>query len=140
MNAHLPAVSKQVLKDSREQQMIHSDKPYSRHYQCVVFVSDHVLRYKHTKHPAVCTCEYCGEPFTQVCDLKRHQRTIHKKTESYTCDCGELFKSKRALHSHYMCVHMPEYNSDFWNYYSLFSFEKQKMDTLRQYKMTFVYM
>ena len=140
MKAHLPDVNQQLLKNSRENQMIHSDKPYSSHYQCVGCVSGHVLRHKHTKHPAVCTCEYCGETFTQACSMRMHQRTIHKKTESYTCDCGELFKSKRALHSHYMRVHMPEYNSDFWNYYSLFSFEKQKMDTLRQYKMTFVYM
>ena len=88
--------------------MIHSDKPYSSHYQCVGCVSGHVLRHKHTKHPAVCTCEYCGETFTQAGNMRTHMRTIHKKTQSYTFHCGEVFITKLSLHSHYMRVHMPE--------------------------------
>ena len=110
MRIHLPDVSQQVLKNSREKQMIHSDKTCSSHYQCAGCVSGHVLRHKHTKHPAVCTCEDCGETFTEVHNMRMHQRTIHKKTESYTCHCGEVFKSKRALHSHYMRVHLPDIN------------------------------
>ena len=65
---------------------------------------------KHTKHPTVCLCEYCGKTFTRTGDMKRHMRTIHEKTESYTCHCGEVFKSKRSLHSHYMGVHLPNIN------------------------------
>ena len=113
MRVHLPDVNQQVLKNSKENQIIHSDKTCSSHYQCVGCVSGHVLRHKHTKHPAVCTCEYCGETFTQACSMRTHMRTIHKKTESFTCHCGEVFITKRSLRSHYMRVHMPEYNSDF---------------------------
>ena len=108
MRVHLPDINKEVLKYSREKQMIHTDKNCSSDYQCEGCVSGHVLRHKHTKNPPVCTCEDCGKTFTQASDMRRHMRTIHEKTESYTCHCGEVFTRKEGLHSHYMRVHLLE--------------------------------
>ena len=36
-----------------------------------------VLRHKHTRHPAVCLCEYCGKTFTTLTNMKTHQRKNH---------------------------------------------------------------
>ena len=105
MRVHLPDINQQLLKNSKEKQVIHSDKIYSTHYKCAGCVSGRVRRIKHTKHPAVCTCEDCGETFTQVKAMRNHQRRIHKKTESYTCYCGEVCTNKTSLRSHYMRVH-----------------------------------
>ena len=53
--------------------------------------------------------------FTRAGDMRRHMRTIHEKTESYTCHCEEVFMSKRSLHSHYMRVHLSEINIEAMN-------------------------
>ncbi len=47
--------------------------------------------------------------------MRRHMRTIHEKTESYTCHCEEVFMSKRSLHSHYIRVHLSEINIEAMN-------------------------
>ena len=105
MIVHLPDINQQLLKNSKEKQVIHSDKTYSNQYKCAGCVSGHFLRYTHTKHPPVCTCEQCGKTFTEVGDMRRHIRKNHEKTESYTCYCGKVCTNKTSLRSHYMDVH-----------------------------------
>ena len=76
MIVHLPDINQQLLKNSKEKQVIHSDKTYSNQYKCAGCVSGHFVRYTHTKHPPVCTCEQCGKTFTEVGDTCLSERRI----------------------------------------------------------------
>ena len=108
MRKHLQVLNVEAQSSKLNKGCDQPDKTCTSDYKCVGCVSGHVLRHKHTKNPAICACEDCGETFTQHDNMRRHMRTIHEKTESYTCHCGEVFTRKEGLHSHYMRVHLLE--------------------------------
>ncbi|VVC42373.1 Zinc finger C2H2-type,Zinc finger, RING/FYVE/PHD-type [Cinara cedri] len=51
-------------------------------------------------------CSFCGGTFNQLCNLRWHERKIHRKTDFYDCEfCEMKFGSKLQLKNHLKLKH-----------------------------------
>ena len=51
-------------------------------------------------------CDYCDKSFSQIANLNRHIRTIHKGQNNYKCEsCGKLFTRNDNLKLHIHTIH-----------------------------------